>query len=157
MESGNVVNAGRLYLSFWHVCLDNLPEGRFRHRRISVDEARLSIAAARQAQTLLCLTDVDLAAPYKKPDADRYEALCRMLSEHLAIPLALDDFFSAHDHEGETLYFANALNCVSVSAHSRLLIVTCGYVADEEQTAGKLPSFDIDPESVEFHVIEADE
>jgi hypothetical protein len=149
------VNAGNLFFSFWNICLDNLPEGNFRHRRISSEEARLSIDAARQQNKLLCVTDVDLAAPYKKRDAERYEELCRVLDGHLGIRLSLDDFFSRHEDEGEALYFANALNCVRVNADSRLLIATCCYVSAEEKTADRFPSFDIDPESVEFHLIEA--
>jgi hypothetical protein len=149
-----VVNPGKLFLSFWDICLENLPEGSFRHRRISPEEARLCIDEARSAKALSCVTDIDLAAPYKKRDAERYEALCCVLTDHLAIPLSLDDFFSRHDDEGEPLYFANALNCVGVDANSRLLVVTCQYELANERTPGEFPSFDIPPESVEFHVIE---
>src|SRR5271170_7612689 len=39
-----------LFLSFWNICLDNLPEGTFTHRRITPEEAgqRIDEAHARE-------------------------------------------------------------------------------------------------------------
>ncbi len=30
--------AARLFVSFWNICLENLPEGTFRHRRLTADD-----------------------------------------------------------------------------------------------------------------------
>jgi hypothetical protein len=53
---------GRLFLSFWDLCLDNLPEGAFTHRRITPDEARTLLEQARQEKRLLVVTCHDLLA-----------------------------------------------------------------------------------------------
>ena len=150
------MSTGSLYISFWHICLDNLPDGSFQRRRLLPDEASRYIQQARQENKLLCVSHVDLAAPYKKREAENHEALCRVLTGHFGIPLSPEDFFSRHDDGGgETLYFANALSCVQVRDDCRLLVVTCSYVVAREKTAGRLPAFDIDPGTVEFHLIEA--
>jgi hypothetical protein len=57
------MSTGRLFIFFWSICLENLPEGAFARRRIIPDEARLSIERARQGGTLLYLADDDLLAP----------------------------------------------------------------------------------------------
>jgi hypothetical protein len=56
----------RLFLSFWDVCLDNLPEGRFERRRVSPVAARAMIRAARGDNTLVCVSNDDLLAPYRQ-------------------------------------------------------------------------------------------
>ena len=148
------INTGKLFISFWDICLDNLPEGAFRHRRITPDEARLSIAQARHENKLLCVSDDDIGAPYKKREAQNHEALCRVLGSHLGIALSLADLFSKHDDENDGLSFVNSLNCVQVHDHSRLLVVTCAYVPAKDKTPAGPPAFHIDPETVEFHIIE---
>jgi len=57
--------AGHLYVSFWDLCLDNLPEGRFERRVIDSREASAMIRAARTDKTLLCVSKDDLLAPYR--------------------------------------------------------------------------------------------
>ena len=49
------VMADRLFLSFWDLCLDNLPEGRCERRSISATDASLMIRAARENNTLQCV------------------------------------------------------------------------------------------------------
>jgi len=39
--------ASHLYVSFWDLCLDNLPQGRFERRVIGAGEASAMICAAR--------------------------------------------------------------------------------------------------------------
>jgi hypothetical protein len=145
-----------LYISFWHICLDNLPEGTFRHRRIPSDEASRYIEQARQDNRLRCVSHDDLGAPYKKRQAENHEALCKVLSEHWGITLSFEEFFSRHDdEEGEALYFVNGLDFAQIHGESRLLVVTCSYVFAEEKSAGEPRGFDIDPASVKFHLFEA--
>ena len=46
----------RLLLSFWHIELSNLPVGVLEHRRLAPEEAKALIGAARQHNSLLCLS-----------------------------------------------------------------------------------------------------
>jgi len=78
----NIMTAGTLFVSFWSLCLDNLPEGDFTRRRITPDDARLAVEQAREGKTLLCLSDTDLLAPYHERERNNHEALCRVLNEH---------------------------------------------------------------------------
>jgi hypothetical protein len=54
-----------LYLSFWHLCLDNLPQGQFERGVTSTDDARTMICNARTDRNLLCVSKDDLLAPYR--------------------------------------------------------------------------------------------
>jgi hypothetical protein len=58
------MDTGALYLSFWDICLDNLPEGVFARKRIAAGEARYRIERARAENKLVCLSEEDLLAPY---------------------------------------------------------------------------------------------
>lgn len=147
----------KLFVSFWSICLTNLPEGAFRRRRIEPDDARLCIDEARRENMLLCVSDADLGAPYKEREAKNHEALCRVLSSHFGIMLSLKDFFSAHDSDGDTLHFVNPLNCLYIQGDSRLLVINCTYVLRENAGArpAALDMFDIDPATVEFNIIES--
>ncbi len=147
------MNTGRLFLSFWDICLDNLPEGTFRRRRIPADDAKQRIIQAREGNRLLCLSDHDLVAPYRKREVERFDAFCRVLNEHFGLRLSLNDFCSEYDHEGETYYSINPLNCVEVQGDDRLMIVTCAYVPDGNP--GARPAFRIGPSTIEFHLIES--
>jgi hypothetical protein len=78
----------RLFVSFWHIELDNLPVGVIEHRRLVPEEARALIGEARQSNRLLCLSADDLLAPYKKRELASYKELCAVLGQHFGIPLA---------------------------------------------------------------------
>jgi hypothetical protein len=145
---------GRLFLCFWDIALDNLPEGTISHRRITREDARSRVEHARQEGRLLCVSNEDLLAPYRKRETQSHKELCAMLSEHFAIPLSLKDFVTAMDHEGEPLYSTAPLQCVQVQGKDRLLVVTCGYTISTARGKSLLHS-QIAPETVEFHLIEA--
>jgi hypothetical protein len=144
----------RLFVSLWDICLDNLPEGSFTHRRIAPDDARARIEQARSANALLCLSDADLLAPYCKRERDNHEALCSVLSERFDITLSLSDFCSAHGKGSKALYTVNALNLAQVQKFDRLLVITCAYTL-AEKGSGPPPAFKIEPTTVGFHIIEA--
>jgi hypothetical protein len=55
--------SGRLFLPFWDLCLDNLPQGRFERRVIAAGDAGAMIRTARTGNTLLCVSKGDLLAP----------------------------------------------------------------------------------------------
>jgi hypothetical protein len=48
------VRESRLYLSFWDLCLDNLPVGRFERRTLAAAEAYRLSRAARENHALCC-------------------------------------------------------------------------------------------------------
>jgi hypothetical protein len=56
------MNSGKLFVSFWDLCLDNLPFGEFSHSCMSPCEARFCIEQARKEGRLLCVSRDDLLA-----------------------------------------------------------------------------------------------
>jgi hypothetical protein len=149
------MNPGKLFVSFWAMGLDNLPEGTFMHFCIAADDARGRMAQAQQEGRLLCVTGDDLLAPYESRQREKHEELCRVLSEHFGIALSLDDFMGESEHEGKTYYSANPLNCVQVRDQDRLLVITCHYALKENGQASEPPEFEVVADTVEFHLIEA--
>ena len=143
---------GRLFVSFWNVCLDNLPPGAFRHSLISPDTAKRLIEQARQRNAFLCVSDDDLLAPYRKRERDNHEALCRTLKHHSSIDLSLKDFCSNSGDDANPLFTVNPLNCVQVRDKDVLLIFTCSFALGKN---AKAPAFELSPESLAFHLIEA--
>jgi hypothetical protein len=148
------MNSPQLLISFWHICLENLPEGAFFRSRIAPEDAKLRIEQARKANTLLCLSDDDLLAPYHKKECKNHDALCRVLSEHFGIALSLKDFCSSFKDGDHITYTVNPLNCVEINKSNPLLVVTCAYSLAEMKDDRTLP-FEIAPTTVEFHMIEA--
>ncbi len=144
---------GRLFVSFWHICLENLPEGTFRKRQLTPKDAKRRIERARAKQRLLCVSEDDLLAPYRKDERDNHKDLCRVLNEHFGISLQLEDFFD-HGGEDDPGYSIRPLSLFQVSARDRLLVVTCCYDFEAKRTSrGKL-RFSVAPDSIEFHLFE---
>jgi hypothetical protein len=145
---------GQLFLCFWDIALDNLPEGSFSHRRIPKEDARSRVESARQAGRLFCVSNDDLLAPYRKREAQKHKELCAVLSEQCAISLSLKDFVTAMDHGEKPLYTIAPLQCVQVQGKDQLLVVTCNYTMPTTRNKSLL-NLQISPETVEFHLIEA--
>lgn len=143
----------KLFLSFWDICLRNLPVGNFSHRCITGQEARSLVEQARHDNGLLCVADDDLLAPYKKDRADKHKELCAVLGEHFGIVLSLRDFVTAIEHEGEPLYSTAPLQCVQVQGQDRLLIVDCAYALPEKRGESILNAR-VSVDTVKFHLIE---
>jgi hypothetical protein len=146
--------AARLFVSFWHVCLENLPEGTFTHRRITPGDAKLLVEAARREGSLLCVSGDDLLAPYRKKERSNQDALRRVLAKHFGIVLAFRDFTSDYEAAGNSCYSTIPLNCISVTGRDRLLVVTCCYTLNKKSTRKPL-GFKIAPTTVEFHQFES--
>jgi hypothetical protein len=68
-----------LFVSFWHLCLENLPDGRFERRDVSAASANAMIHAARATGRLICVSAIDLLAPYHASERRRHEDLCLVL------------------------------------------------------------------------------
>ena len=144
----------RLFVSFWNVCLENIPEGTFVHRRLTPDEARRLIDAARRAGTLSGVSEEDLFAPYEKRQKRNHKNLCHILGEHYGIALSLRDFVISAEEEGERYHTIHPLQFAELDDASRLIVVSCHYTLPEQRKKGAL-DFDIVPGSVTFHLFEA--
>jgi hypothetical protein len=149
-----VHRSDQLFVSFWDVCLDNLPEGGFVRRCISPEDAQNRVHQARVDGSLLCLSEADLLAPYTQRELGRHQALCAVLKEHFGIDLSLKDFCSADEDQGETLHVINALNLAQVRPSAPLLVISCAYRFARTDNAEQ-PPFEIAPDTLVFHLIEA--
>jgi len=147
------MSPGHLFVSFWHLCLDNIPEGTFSRRRVLLADAKKLIERARRDGRLRCVTDDDLLAPYKKRENRQHQELCRALGKHHKIKLPFELFFNKSSNDGRSSTI-NPLQFAEVKGRDRLLVVTCHYVMRK----GKIDLerlFDIEPSSVTFHLFEA--
>jgi hypothetical protein len=149
-----VKNTPHLFISFWNICLDNLPEGSFTRRCISSEDAKYQIEKARATDTLVGLSDDDLLAPYRKQQRGNHEALCTMLNERFDISLSLKDFCTTSDQAGESIYTVNALSLAQVQNSDRLLVITCAYSFAAKGSVSLSP-FKIEPTTIGFHIFEA--
>lgn len=147
--------SSRLFISFWSLCLDNLPLGVFNHRMVTAKEAKRLIDEARTGGAMAGVSDDDLLAPYHKRDKDNHAKLCRTLSKHYDIQLSLKDFVVDYDEgDGKVGYSINPLQFAEIGRTNRLLLVNCHFVMRERQKRGRI-DFDIAPDSATFHLFEA--
>ncbi|GJD21343.1 hypothetical protein RIVM261_062990 [Rivularia sp. IAM M-261] len=146
--------ANQLFVSFWHICLDNLPVGEFRHRLLHLEEAQTLISQAQQQKQFYCVSDDDLLAPYHERALNKHRELCEVLQSSFNIHITLQDFVlnSAEDSE-EPFYSITPLQIVQIQKNRKLLVITCSYkwlgVQEKIDTA-----FKISPDSIEFHLFE---
>jgi hypothetical protein len=150
-----VVN--RLYVSFWDLCLDNLPQGQFERRVLGAGDASQMIRAARVDKTLLCVSKNDLLAPYRTKERRRHDELCAVLRASYDCPLRFEDFLTTFDDEETTGESITPLQVAELKPGDRLLIVTCNYqFADKTKRNGVLEDcFVLAADSVGFHLIAA--
>jgi hypothetical protein len=148
------MNCETLFLSFWNIGLENIPEGAFVHRELLSDEAKRLIDAAGRANGLRCASADDLFADYHQRERNNHEKLCRVLRETYDIPLSLDDFVQAEQEDGEELHLTRPLVFARLSESTSILVVNCNYVLPAVRGAGAI-EFEIAPDSVTFHLFEA--
>jgi hypothetical protein len=149
--------ASHLYISFWEVCLDNLPEGRLERRVIGAGEASAMICAARADKTLLCVSNDDLLAPYRTKKRRHHEELCAVLRTSYGCPLRFEDFLNTFDDGESAVQSITPLQVAELKPGDRLLVVTCNYkLADKsEHKADMEDRFVLAADSAGFHVISA--
>jgi hypothetical protein len=149
--------ASHLYVSFWDVCLDNLPAGRFECRVIGPGEAGAMICASRADKTLLCVSKDDLLAPYRTKKRRHHEELCAVLRASYGCPLRFEGFLSTFDDGDTAVQSITPLQVAELKPGDRLLIVTCDYkLADKTQYKADLEDrFVLAADSVGFHLISA--
>ena len=148
--------ASHLYVSFWDLCLDNLPQGRF-ERRVIVPVKPARCCAARADKTLLCVSKDDLLAPYRTKERRRHQELCTVLRASYNCPLHFEDFLTTLDDEGTAVQSITPLQVAELQPRDRLLVVTCDYrLADKTKaSAGVEDRFVLAADSVGFHLIAA--
>lgn len=144
-----------LFVSFWHLCLENLPDGRFKKCAISADAATAMIRAAASARSIVWVSRDDLLAPYNQRAYRRHEELCELLRSEHGWPVKIEDFLSFAD-EDSRLATATPLVFAEVGSNARLLIVNCYYkfVDRLDSTSDRETLFTIARDTLEFHLIE---
>ncbi|ABC33655.1 hypothetical protein HCH_07040 [Hahella chejuensis KCTC 2396] len=138
----------KLFLSFWHVQLDNFPEGAFSRRSLKSAEARELILQAQSEGLFQGACADDLFAPYKETERKKHDELRRTLQEDYDIPLSASDF----SMKGEDYVIVYPLDLVTVSNDSSLMVVTCGYTFSNFDDTNM---FSIAADSVNFCLFEA--
>lgn len=126
------------------------------HRRISAEEARALIQAARTAGTLSCVSKADLLAPAREQEAEQQDALRQVLARHYGIALSFDDFLSVLHAEGEEDadgQVTRVLDIVEVTRSASLMVINCHYQLPKQRNPGEL-RFEIAPDTVTFHLFE---
>jgi hypothetical protein len=77
------------------------------------------------------------------------------ISQQLSWPrTSLKEFCSCFKNGDHISHTINPLNCVEINKSNPLLVVTCAYSLAEMKDDRTLP-FEIDPTTIEFHMIEA--
>jgi hypothetical protein len=144
-----------LFVSFWDVCLENLPDGRFEKRTISAEAATNMIRAAASAGSVVWVSGEDLLAPYHQKAYRRHEELCEVLRSEHGWPVRLEDFLSFADDEPR-LATVKPLVLAEVGSNARLLIVGCYYKFVERTDSKNDPEtlFAIARNTLAFHLIE---
>jgi len=146
-----------LYLSFWHLCLDNLPQGQFERGVINADDARTMIRDARTDTTLRCVSRDDLLAPYRAKERRRHEELCELLRTRYNFDIRFDDFLTTFDADEASVQSIMPLEVVELRPKERLLIVTCNYrlIGKPDDHVDLEDRFVLAADSVGFHLIVA--
>lgn len=145
----------RLYISFWAIRLENLPDGAFRRRTLSAAEAKQLIEDARRDGKVIPVSADDLLAPYKKREREKHQDLCKVLAKHYGIALGLKEFTGAFGEEDASLYFTNALDFARVREDSQMLVISCTYESPTLLSKGGGLTFAVAHDSVTFHLFEA--
>jgi hypothetical protein len=143
-----------LFISFWHIGLENIPEGTFTHRCLPPSEAKHLIEQARHAEALRGASHDDIFAPHHQHELENHEKLRRVLHDHYGIGLTLDDFSDTEEENGEQSQFVWPLVLARLGASNRILVVNCNYVLAPKREPHSL-IFDVAPESVTFHLFES--
>ena len=139
-----------LLVSFWKIALDNFPEGDFRHRKITQDEAVQLINGVKEAGKVYFGTEADIGAPYGERELRKTKELVSVLREHYGVNVGIKDFFTEFD---EGMVTALPITMFDIRANRPLLVTTCCYVKDREMTKDDLGT-SVAPDSVTFHLFE---
>jgi hypothetical protein len=148
------MKSATLFVSFWNICLENLPDGTFVRRQLTPAAAKRAITQARRNKSLLCVTHDDLLAPYCKRQRGRHAELCRVLTDVFDIKLSIGDFCGDLKDGNGSLNIVNPLSFVQVRGRNRLIVVTCGYIFDKRKRKDPL-GLKVEPSTVRIYLFEA--
>lgn len=150
------MNFRTLYVSFWNICLSNLPTGNFRRRCLSGAAASTLIAGARASRNLVCATAHDLLAPCETREQQRHEELYAVLQDRYGAAISIDDFLGRPDADDPDLAFSLPLNVIEIGRNSHLLVVDCLYQMIGAMRRGPEGTVDfrVASDSVRFTLIE---
>ena len=156
VQGNETAEASHLFVSFWALCLENLPEGRFERRSLSAADAQKLICDARERNALTCVSRDDLFAPYKRRERRNHDALRKVLQKTFAIAFSLEDFLMTAEGEDSANQVTHPLQLACLQPGDRLLVVTCDYAFDtSNKTADVGDCFSIAEDTVRFDMIEA--
>ena len=154
--SEKIIASQRLIVSFWNLCLDNLPQGHFERRTITAEEVRRMIDVGREHQTLLCVSNDDLLAPYKQKQCQKQQDLCAVLNQHHHIALHIAEFLTKTADQDRSLVTIKPLQLAKLYPGDSMLVVTCGYEFSPDRRNVDIDTcFSIAVNSVEFELITA--
>lgn len=139
-----------LLVSFWKIALDNFPEGDFRHRKVTQDEAVQLINEVKEKGKVYFGTEADIGAPYEKRELRKTKELVSVLAAHCDINVDINDFFTEFDDETSS---ALPITMFDIRPDRPLLVTTCHYVWERKPTKDDL-GMSIAPDSVRFHLFE---
>jgi hypothetical protein len=154
-----IMQQKKFFVSFWNLCLENLTKGSFIHRCLTPEQAKTLIEQAQQNETLLCVSNDDLLALYNQKKVRKYQDLCNALRHHHSINLSIQDFMLRN--EESDWYSTAPLQIVEVQGETKLLVITCNYMSNQDYKDESTEPFDINamfviaPDSVKFHLLEA--
>lgn len=118
----------RLILSFWDICLDNLPEGKFIKRKLDPTNAVAQINAAVSDGALLAVSKNDLFAPYHETAMSKTKELCNVLASDFGISISIETFFDRCDGEdGKETCHIVPLQIVTILKNCPMIVITCMY------------------------------
>ncbi|MBL4647321.1 MAG: hypothetical protein JKY99_12800 [Rhizobiales bacterium] len=86
------VPQSRLTLSFWDICLGNLPEGNCIKRKLDPTKAAERISAAVSDVSLLAASGNILFAPYHETALSNTKELCNVLASGFGISIPIEVF-----------------------------------------------------------------
>ena len=141
-----------LCLSFWNIGLSNFSLGRFIHSRLTPEKASDMVRDAQSAKRLLCVSDEDLFAPYRKRELRHHEEMCKLLNRQFNLSIRIDDF-ATQDEECCTI---RPLSLFQIDHDLKIMVINCAYTAGDKQVIGDIgPNFQIAPDTIEFHLFRA--
>ena len=76
-DTKNPIVTKRLMLSFWDICFENFPDGKFIKYQLEPQRAAEAINGALANDHLFAVSNKDLAAPYEEHSLNKAKELCR--------------------------------------------------------------------------------
>ena len=132
-----------LYVSFWDICLENLPVGNISHKLLSAEEAAKLIYNAKRNKQLFCVASDE--------SSSEREQLCKVLMKHCGVDISGNDFLHKWGTSKKFELGIVPLNAVEMEQDDQFLVITNYYTFSEKKDALKLV---IAADTIEFHLFQ---